>query len=100
MFRKACLIDLDNATPHTSDAGIHAASYGGLWQCVVYGFGGLRMLAGRLRINPVLPDAWKKLSYTLLWRGQRLSVTVTPDAVSITNETGTATVSLEIWGRE
>ena len=100
MFRKACLIDLDNANPHSSDAGIHAASYGGLWQCVVYGFGGLRMLAGRLRINPVLPDAWKKLSYTLLWRGQRLSVTVTPDAVSITNETGAAAVSLEVWGRE
>ena len=61
MFRKACLIDLDNTNPHSSDAGIHAASYGGLWQCAVQGFGGLRMLGGKLRISPNLPKAWNKL---------------------------------------
>lgn len=27
MFRKACLIDLNGANPHSSDADIHAASY-------------------------------------------------------------------------
>ena len=54
MFRKACGIDLSNDDPHSSDSGIHAASYGGLWQCVVYGFGGLRMINGKLRINPKL----------------------------------------------
>ncbi len=100
MFEKACMIDLDNANPHSSDAGIHAASYGGLWQCVVYGFGGLRMLGGKLRISPNLPEAWNKLDYTILWRGQKLAVTVTPDAVSIVNEDKTAPVSLEIWDKQ
>ena len=52
---KALLIDLDNRNPHSSDAGLHAASYGGLWQCAVYGFGGLRMLGGRLLLRPALP---------------------------------------------
>ena len=100
MFRKACLIDLDNADPHSSDAGIHAASYGGLWQCVVQGFGGLRMLGGKLRISPNLPKAWKKLSYTLLWKGQRLAVTVTPGMVEIVNHTGNEPISLEVWGED
>ncbi len=100
MFEKACLIDLDNANPHSSDAGIHAASYGGLWQCVVYGFGGVRMLGGKLRISPSMPKAWSKLSYTILWKGQKLAVTVTPDAVEIVNETRTAPVTLEVWGKE
>lgn len=100
MFQKACLIDLDNTNPHSSDAGIHAASYGGLWQCAVFGFGGLRMLGGRLRISPNLPKAWKKLCYTLLWKGQRLAVTVTPTAVEINNETGSSPVELEVWGKE
>ena len=100
MFEKACLIDLDNANPHSSDAGIHAASYGGLWQCVVYGFGGVRMLGGKLRISPSMPKAWSKLSYTILWKGQKLAVTVTPDAVEIVNETHTAPVTLEVWGKE
>lgn len=100
MFRKACLIDLDNANPHSSDAGIHAASYGGLWQCVVQGFGGLRMLGGKLRISPNLPKAWKKLSYTLLWKGQKLAVTVTPGMVEIVNQTGNGSVALESWGKD
>ncbi|MCD8127380.1 MAG: hypothetical protein LUD82_08025, partial [Clostridiales bacterium] len=70
------------------------------WQCVVYGFGGLRMLGGKLRISPNLPQAWNKLDYTILWRGQKLAVTVTPDAVSIVNEDKTAPVSLEIWDKQ
>lgn len=100
MFRKACLIDLDNDNPHSSDAGIHAASYGGLWQCAVCGFGGLRMLGGRLRISPNLPKAWNRLSYTILWKGQRLAVTVTPEQVVLVNETGNAPITLEVWGKE
>ena len=100
MFEKACLIDLDNANPHSSDAGIHAASYGGLWQCVVYGFGGLRMLGGKLRISPNMPKAWNKLRYTILWKGQKLAVTATADSVDIVNETGSDPVTVEIWGQE
>lgn len=98
MFRKACLIDLSNDDPHSSDAGIHAASYGGLWQCVLYGFGGLRMLGGKLRIAPNLPKAWNKLNYTLLWKGQQLSVEVTHRYVKIENMTKTAAVEAEICG--
>lgn len=98
MFQKACLIDLDSANPHSSDAGIHAASYGGLWQCVVQGFGGLRMLGGKLRISPNLPRAWNKLAYTLLWKGQKLNVTVTPKMMWITCEKQKVPISLEIWG--
>lgn len=97
MFEKACLIDLDNANPHSSDAGIHAASYGGLWQCVVYGFGGVRMLGGNLRISPNMPGAWNKLCYTILWKGQRLAVTVTHDSVELVNETGGVPITVEVW---
>lgn len=100
MFRKACLIDLDNDNPHSSDAGIHAASYGGLWQCVVWGFGGLRMLGGKLRISPNLPQKWNKLSYTLLWKGQKLAVTVSKGMVEVINVTKTSPITLEVWGKE
>lgn len=98
MFRKACGIDLSNDDPHSSDAGIHAASYGGLWQCAVYGFGGVRMLGGKLRIEPNLPKAWNKLSYTLMWKGQRLAVEVTGDTVRVENLTKTANVEITICG--
>ena len=100
MFQKACGIDLSNDDPHSSDAGIHAASYGGLWQCVVYGFGGLRMIGGDLRIRPALPEAWNRLVYRIYWRGQQLTVEITKSCVTVTNETGTAPVDLEICGRQ
>lgn len=68
LFRKASVIDLG---PYmgSSNAGIHAASFGGVWQYAIYGFGGLRMLDGKLRIRPRLPKGWDKLRYTLLWKG-------------------------------
>ncbi len=100
MFEKACMIDLDNDDPHSSDAGIHAASYGGLWQCVVYGFGGLRMLDGKIRVCPSLPKEWTKLVYTLMWHGQKLKVTATADEVQIDNEDGRDPVELEVWGKQ
>lgn len=100
MFRKACDIDLSNDDMHSSDAGIHAASYGGLWQCVVCGFGGLRMIGGKLRISPALPAAWKSFKYTLMWKGQKLAVTVSADSVKVENVTGREEVTVEIWGNE
>ncbi len=84
----------------TSNDGIHAASFGGVWQCVVYGFGGLRMLGGHLRIDPVLPDEWSRLEYTLCWRGQKLQVEVTHEQATVTNLTGTEPVELTLCGQE
>ena len=99
MFEKACGIDLSNDDPHSSDAGIHAASYGGLWQCVVYGFGGLRMIGGKLRVSPKLPEAWRALRYRFCWQGQQITVEAAGDRLTLVNETGRAPVELEIWGK-
>ncbi len=97
LFKKAATIDL-GPFMGSSNAGIHAASFGGVWECVVYGFGGVRMLGGKLRINPSLPDSWTKLSYTIIWKGQKLSVEVTKDYVEVKNITGTKKVEVEING--
>lgn len=98
LFKKASMIDLGPVMT-TSNAGIHAASFGGVWECVVYGFGGARMLNGKLRIAPRLPKAWDKLTYTLLWKGQKLEVTVTKDSTEVRNLTGTKTVEVEVDGQ-
>jgi hypothetical glycosyl hydrolase len=71
---------------------------GGLWQCAVQGFGGLRMLGGKLRISPNMPQAWRSLRYTAMWQGQRIAVTAEQDRVELVNETGTGPVEVEVWG--
>lgn len=99
LFRKSTEIDLGPVMT-TSNAGVHTASFGGIWQGVVYGFGGLRMLGGKLRIAPLLPDEWASLSYTVIWHGQNLEVCVTRENVTVKNLTGTETVELELCGKE
>lgn len=98
LYQKASMIDL-GPFMGSSNMGIHAASFGGVWQCVVYGFGGVRMLGGKLRINPLLPDAWKRLTYTIIWKGQKLAVEVTKDEIVIENLTGETPVELEVAGQ-
>ncbi|MGZ9583364.1 glycoside hydrolase family 65 protein [Paenibacillus marinisediminis] len=82
LFQKATEIDL-GPNPHSSDAGIHTASIGGIWECVVMGFAGLRMLGGTLHLNPRLPKTWSALSFPLYWQGVRMDVEMTHDTVRI-----------------
>ena len=70
----------------TSDAGIHAASMGGIWQCAVNGFGGVRIAGEELHIDPGLPEAWRSLTYPLVWRGQLLQVAVSGRSVTVCNK--------------
>ncbi|MCX7771790.1 MAG: glycoside hydrolase family 65 protein [Clostridia bacterium] len=86
LFKKAAEIDL-GPDMKTSDHGIHAASLGGVWQCVVNGFGGVRMLNGKLRINPHLPEEWESVRFRIQWRGDVLCLSITHDTLTIVNET-------------
>lgn len=86
LFQKAAQIDL-GPEMLSSKEGIHAASLGGLWQCIVFGFGGVRMLGGRLRIEPKCPKTWQQLSFTFIWRGDQLKITIEKDQFSVENLT-------------
>lgn len=99
LFQRAAAID---AGPNmkSSDAGIHAASIAGIWLSVVFGFGGVRMLEGKLRIDPNLPEKWNGLSFYLYWKGQKLHAQVSHDRLHLNNLTGTLPVQLTVHGRE
>ncbi|MBL3715799.1 glycoside hydrolase family 65 protein [Lactococcus garvieae] len=74
-FKQAINIDMGEYMK-SSDPGIHAASLGGIWQMVVFGYGGVRMIEGELRIEPNLPQAWSHLSYGFDYQGQAISVEI------------------------
>ncbi len=82
----------------SSDAGVHTASMGGIWQCVVYGFGGTRIRGQDLHIAPRLPAGWKRLIYPLTWHGQDLQVTAEGERLRVENR-GTEAVTLCLKGR-
>lgn len=69
-FMRAALVDLDNIRSNANQ-GIHAASAGGLWQAVVFGFAGIRITEnGIITAYPNLPAHWKRLKFRLQWHNQ------------------------------
>ena len=85
LFEKAIRIDL-GPNMKSSDPGIHAASIGGIWQCAIHGFGGVRAKGDTLHINPLLPKGWESLSFYYMWKGKRLHIEIEHDKVHITKE--------------
>jgi kojibiose phosphorylase len=63
------LVDLEDVRLNAKE-GIHAASAGGVWQAVVFGFGGIRMT----QFGPVacakLPPNWTRLKFRLQWHNE------------------------------
>ena len=98
LFEQAAAIDA-GPDMKSSNAGIHAASLAGIWQCTVLGFGGVRMLDGSLRINPALPKNWQELTFYLCWKGQKMKVTQTHEQMTIENLTGTGSITAELNGK-
>lgn len=68
-FIQAALVDLED-TRRNAKEGIHAASTGGTWQAVVFGFGGVRITENGPVANPHLPTGWTRLKFKVQWRGQ------------------------------
>ncbi|MCR2828209.1 glycoside hydrolase family 65 protein, partial [Microbacterium sp. zg.Y909] len=86
-FHESIYVDLGDLHHNASD-GVHVASAGGVWTALVSGFGGMRDHFGDLSFDPRLPADWPSLSYSLLWHGTRLDVTVTADAITFTSGPG------------
>ena len=68
-FMRAARTDLLDVRGNTAD-GIHAASAGGLWQAVVFGFGGVEITGDGLCADPHLPPGWTRLAFRLQYRGR------------------------------
>lgn len=96
-YQGASKVDLGQEMK-SSDAGIHSAAMGGIWQVAVLGFGGVRVCGDQLRIHPSLPEEWSNLSFRVVWRGSGLRIHVTHNEVQIINEGETTTVVL--YGEE
>lgn len=78
-FMRAALVDLEDVRGNTAD-GIHAASAGGLWQAVVFGFGGIRFSDDAPVVSPRLPSHWTRLQFRLQHRGQWHSYDLKPQS--------------------
>nr|WP_040563774.1 glycosyl hydrolase family 65 protein [Kineosphaera limosa] len=89
-FLQGLYVDLADLHRNTSD-GLHIASAGGVWNALVYGFGGLRDSTDTLTFDPRLPADWPRLAFRLQHQGSRLHVEVTQEEITFTLVDGPAT---------
>ncbi len=68
-FLRAALVDLEDLRGNTAD-GVHAASAGGVWQAVVFGFAGLQLTPTGPVAQPRLPKHWQRLRFSIRYRGR------------------------------
>jgi alpha,alpha-trehalose phosphorylase len=93
-FHSSLFVDLADLHGNTSD-GVHVASTGGVWNALVYGFGGMRDYQGRITFDPRLPEHWRELIFRVTLRGARVRVNLTADEITFAVEEGdTAALSV------
>ena len=99
-FHESLYVDLANLHGNTVD-GLHIASTGGVWNALVFGFGGMRDHDGRLSFSPRLPVTWPGLTFRICWHGSRILVELTQDRVVFTVlAAGEPVVPLTVRGKE
>jgi kojibiose phosphorylase len=81
-FERSVLVDLADNQGNTGD-GMHIASAAGTWQILVNGFGGLRILHGKVTFKPWLPDDWQGIRFRIRWRGRPIHVAIDHDHVEL-----------------
>ncbi len=72
-FNKTVRLDLDNLHHNTKD-GLHIANAGGAYMAVVYGFGGLRIKADGIHLNPHLPEELEGVAFSVNYGGTLIHV--------------------------
>lgn len=75
-FNGTSAIDLDDSEA-AIDGGVHIAGLGGIWLVAIFGFAGLSLHADHLRLDPRLPQGWKRLAFRVQWRTRHLHVVIT-----------------------
>lgn len=97
-FGYATRLDLDNYNRNTRE-GLHITSIAMAWANIVYGFAGLRSDGALLHFAPCLPQRWKQLSFSVMYRGRIIAICMGTEKTSFRLTKGEP-LTVQIYGRE
>jgi maltose phosphorylase len=86
-YLRTARLDLDDYNNDTED-GCHITSMAGTWMSVIEGFGGMRVIDGKLSFQPFLPGKWKSFSFNIGFRGNVIKVTIGEGTTNIKHLSG------------
>lgn len=79
-FMRSALVDLEDVRGNANE-GIHAASAGGVWQAIVFGFAGVKLTANGPVATPKLPAGWTRLKFRFQWRDRLYEFDLKPTTI-------------------
>lgn len=97
MYLRTARLDLDDYN-NEADEGCHITSMAGTWLSIVEGFGGKRVVDGKLVFNPLLPREWVAYSFRIMFRKTSLELKVAEDQIIVRHLKGPA-VGLSIYDK-
>ncbi len=97
-YLRTARLDLDDYNNDTED-GCHITSMAGTWMSLVKGFGGMKILDGKLYFNPYIPEQWKSYSFRIEFRGRVIKVKVSKDKTETTLESGDS-LTIQLNGKD
>ena len=84
----------------SSFAGLHAASLGGIWQCVVFGYLGVRLYGQKTPYSaPICPKRGRKSEQKIYWHGCHLEICADKKTVTVKKLGGDGDVSFLCGGK-
>jgi maltose phosphorylase len=87
MYLRTSRLDLDDYNNDTED-GCHITSMAGTWMSVVKGFGGMKVVDGKLSFQPYIPDGWSSYSFRLEFRHRVIRAIISKNGTQIKLESG------------
>jgi trehalose/maltose hydrolase-like predicted phosphorylase len=96
MLRVALALDLEDLTATTA-SGLHLATLGGIWQAMLAGFAGVVVRGGIMRLDPLLPTAWRSLEVAFRCLGRDVRLVVRQGEVTVRTD-GPVMVQLDGHG--
>lgn len=97
MYLRTARLDLDDYNNDTRD-GLHITSMGGTWMAFVEAFGGMKVINGKLHLNPFRPESWQAYSFRINFHKSHLEIQMN-DVLKIINH-NPGSVEAVIWGKE
>jgi maltose phosphorylase len=85
LYLRTSRLDLDDYN-HEADEGLHITSMAGTWLSMVEGFAGIRIQDDKLIVNPLIPKAWTKYSFQILFKNNPIIISVTKEDVQVENK--------------
>lgn len=84
LYLRTARLDLDDYNREVHE-GLHITSMAGTWMSVVQGFGGMKIIKEKLHFEPLLPENWDSLNFTIRWRDAVLNVSIDKNNLIVEN---------------